>query len=136
MKLDLKKLYVVYKPTKDSEQVDVFDGRPDSLAGLFQQVKGGLTIGKVHAIYTTKSEAQRESEKVFPQRKSIIYTNAGTRIKKGEGYAIFLSHVPAKDKYKTGQVSIFMTRKQAQKTVDDYVKKGVFKKGELKIMKY
>lgn len=136
MKLDLKKLYVVYTPTKHSEKVDVFDGRPDSLAGLFRQVKGGLTIDMVHAIYTTKTEAQRESEKILPQRKSVIYTNVGTKIAKGEGYAIFLSHVSAKDKYKTGQVSIFLTRKQAQKTVDDYVKKGVFKKGELKIMKY
>ena len=32
MKLDLNKFYVVYKPTKYSERVDVFDGRPDSLA--------------------------------------------------------------------------------------------------------
>lgn len=136
MKLDLKKLYVVYTPTKHSEKVDVFDGRPDSLAGLFRQVKGGLKIDMVHAIYTTKTEAQKESEKILPQRKSIIYTNGGARIMKGEGYAIFFSHVPAKDKYKTSQVTIFMTRKQAQNTLDDYVKKGVFRKGELKIMKY
>ena len=59
MKIDLDKLYVVYKPTRNSEEVDVFDGRQDSLKGLFNQVRGGLTYDMVHAIYTTSEKRKK-----------------------------------------------------------------------------
>lgn len=68
MKIDLNKLYVVYKPTEHSEMVDVFENRPNSLEDLFSQVRGGLTFDKVHAIYTTKDGAKREAEKVFAEK--------------------------------------------------------------------
>lgn len=71
MKIDLNKLYVVYKPTKSSEMVDVFDGRPDSLEGLFNQVRGGLTFDMVHAIYTSKDGAKKEAEKIFADRAEV-----------------------------------------------------------------
>ena len=135
MKLDLKRLYVVTKPTQQSVLIDVFQ-RVTTLGDLFSQVRGGLTIEQVHAIYTTSGEALAEARRILKQKKATIYTNAGTKIKKGEGYAIFLSHVSAKDKYKTNQVTIFRSRKQAQKTVDEYIANGVFKKSELKILKY
>ena len=58
MKLDLTKLYVVYKPTRHSEKIDVFDGRPDRLHGLYSQFFGGLTVDMIHGIYTTQAEAR------------------------------------------------------------------------------
>lgn len=136
MKLDLRKLFVVYKPTKHSVQVDVFDGRPDSLAGLFRQVKGGLTIEGVHAIYTTKSEAQKESERVL-KRSRKFYKGLSGGIEKGEGYALFMSYVPASDKYKVhSKPKVYKTRKEAEKALNEAVRKQGFKRSELKILKY
>jgi hypothetical protein len=56
------KFFVVYKPTKDSEKTDVFDGNPTTLQGLYNQFKGGLTPEMIDAIFTDKQEAQDEAE--------------------------------------------------------------------------
>ena len=75
MKLDINRLYVVYKPSEHSEMLDVFDGQPVSLEGLFSQVRGGLTIDMVHAIYTTKNGAKRETEKIFKRERGVTENN-------------------------------------------------------------
>ena len=134
MKLNLNKLYVVYKPTEYSEKVDVFDGRPDTLAGMFRQVLGGLKESQVHAIYTTAAEADKEANELLskrskPHKKSKL-------IKRGEGYAIFTKDVPAKDRYHVqSKPKVYATRKEAEQALAAALKQG-WKKSELKILKY
>jgi len=134
MKLDLNKFYVVYKPTKNSERADVFDGRPDALAGLFRQVLGGLTSDKVHAIYTTAAEADKTADKLLKRkRKSMKKAKA---IKLGEGYAIFGSEVKARDKYRVqSKPKVYRTKKEAESALKQMLKKG-WKRSDLKILKY
>ncbi len=60
MKAD--EFFVVYKPTKDSEKVDVFSGRPTTLQSLYNQFKGGLKPEMIYGVYTDKQEAQDEAE--------------------------------------------------------------------------
>ncbi|HNP17019.1 MAG: hypothetical protein RIG62_13920 [Cyclobacteriaceae bacterium] len=135
MKLDLNKLYVVYKPTPHSEKADVFDGRPDSLAGLFRQVQGGLKIEQVHTIYTTPAEAEKEAIRLLkkPKKKRRKLT---TPIKKGQGYAIFDSEVKASDKYRVhSKPKVYRTKKEAKTALRQMLKKG-WKQSDLKILKY
>ncbi|MBR09459.1 MAG: hypothetical protein CMP48_17460 [Rickettsiales bacterium] len=134
MKLNLNKLYVVYKPTKYSEKVDVFDGSQDTLAGLFRQVLGGLKESQVHAIYTTAAEAEQEANELLKKRRKPRENSKP--IKRGEGYAIFTSDVPAKDKYKVqSEPKVYTTRKEAEEALAAALKQG-WKKSELKILKY
>ena len=134
MKLNLNKLYVVYKPTKYSEKVDVFDGRPDTLAGLFRQVLGGLKESQVHAIYTTAAEADKEANELLSKR-SMPHKKSKP-IKRGEGYAIFTKDVPAKDRYQVqSKPKVYATRKEAEQALAAALKQG-WKKSELKILKY
>ena len=134
MKLDLNKFYVVYKPTKYSERVDVFDGRPDSLAGLFRQVLGGLTIDRVHAIYTTAAEADKAADKLLKRKRKL--TKKAKPVKRGEGYAIFGSEVKASDKYRVqSKPKVYRTKKAAEAALKQMLKKG-WKRSELKILKY
>lgn len=139
MKLNLNKLFVVYKPTKHSEKVDVFDGRPDTLAGLFRQVLGGLKIEQVQAIYTTQAEAQKEADRMLPtkakktKRKNPKPSKSPNR---GNGYAIFGSEVKAEDKYRVqSKPKVYTTKAQAEKELARMIKKG-WKRSELKILKY
>ncbi|MEM1405445.1 MAG: hypothetical protein AAGG59_01620 [Bacteroidota bacterium] len=134
MKLNLNKLYVVYKPTKYSEKADVFDGRPDTLAGLFRQVLGGLKESQVHAIYTTAAEADKEANELLSKRSKSRKTSKP--IKRGEGYAIFTKDVPAKDRYHVhSKPKVYATRKEAEQALAEALKQG-WKKSELKILKY
>ena len=134
MKLNLNKLYVVYKPTKYSEKADVFDGRPDTLAGLFRQVLGGLKESQVHAIYTTAAEADKEANELLSKRSNSQKTSK--QIKRGEGYAIFTKDVPAKDRYHVqSKPKVYATRKEAEQALAEALKQG-WKKSELKILKY
>jgi len=135
MKLDLDKLYVVYKPTKHSEKADVFDGRPDTLAGLFRQVLGGLKIEQVHAIYTTPAEAEKEANHLMrkPPGKKV---KSAPPIKRGQGYAIFGSEVKPSDKYRVqSKPKVYRTKKEAETALKQMLKKG-WKRSELKILKY
>jgi len=56
------KFFVVYKPTKYSDKADVFDGKPTTLQGLYNQFKGGLKPDMIYAIFTNKQEAQDEAD--------------------------------------------------------------------------
>lgn len=56
------KFFVVFKPTKDSEKVDVFSGKPTTLQELYSQFKGGLKPEMIDGIYTDKKEAQDEAD--------------------------------------------------------------------------
>lgn len=134
MKLNLNKLYVVYRPTKYSESADVFDGRSDTLAGLFRQVLGGLKIEQVHAIYTTPAEAEKEAKRLL--NKSKKKRRKLTPIKQGQGYAIFGSEVKASDKYRVqSKPKVYRTKKEAETALGQMLKKG-WKRSELKILKY
>lgn len=120
MKLDINKLYVVYQPLEHSEMADVFSGHPNSLEGLFRQVKGGLTGDMIHSVYTTEAEARRTA----------------THLMRGRGYAIFTSDVKAADKYRVDKVpQVYATRAEAERALKSYLRKG-WKRSELKIMKY
>lgn len=135
MKIDLDKLYVVYQPTRHSEKADVFDGRPDTLAGLFRQVLDGLKIEQVHAIYTTPAEAEKEANHLLkkPAKKKRKPT---APIKKGQGYAIFGSIVKASDKYRVqSKPKVYHTKKEAESALKQMLRKG-WKRSELKILKY
>ena len=134
MKLNLNKLYVVYKPTKYSEKADVFDGHPDTLAGLFRQVLGGLKESQVHAIYTTAAEADKEANELLSKRSKSH--KKSKQIKRGEGYAIFTKDVPARDRYNVqSKPKVYTTRKEAEQALAAALKQG-WKKSELKILKY
>lgn len=139
MKLNLNKLFVVYKPTKHSENVDVFDGRPDTLAGLFRQVLGSLKIEQVHSIYTTQTEAQKEAERILPTRVKKAKRKNPKPSKspgRGNGYAIFGNEVKAEDKYRVqSKPKVYPTKAQAEKELARMIKKG-WKRPELKILKY
>lgn len=135
MKIDLDKLYVVYKPSRHSEKADVFDGRPDSLAGLFRQVLGGLKIEQVHAIFTTPAEAEKEANLLL-KKSSRKKGKATPPIKRGQGYAIFESEVKASDKYRMqSKPKVYRTKKEAETALRQMLKKG-WKRSELKILKY
>ena len=65
-------------------------------------------------------------------------TKSKRRLKKKSysGYAIFLSHVKAKDKYKvTSPPKVYKTKAQAMQELGKLIQKG-WKKSELKILKY
>lgn len=139
MKIDTNKLYVVYQPTKYSERVDVFTGRPDTLAGLFRQVLGGLRAEQIHGIYTTAKEAERKANDLL--KKSSKPTKKAKRvttqpIKRGEGYAIFSSEVKARDKYRTrSKPKVYRTQKEVETALKAMLRKG-WKRSDLKILKY
>jgi hypothetical protein len=59
--MNIDKFFVVYKPTKESEKVDVFNAEPTTLQNLFNQFKGGLKPEMVFGIFTDKQEAQDEA---------------------------------------------------------------------------
>ncbi|GAA5030780.1 hypothetical protein GCM10011506_22120 [Marivirga lumbricoides] len=135
MKIDLDKLYVVYQPTRHSEKADVFDGRPDTLAGLFRQVLGGLKIEQVHAIYTTPLEAEKEANLIL-KKSSRKKEKAAPSIKRGQGYAIFGSEVKSADKYRVqSKPKVYRTKKEAETALKQMLKKG-WKRTELKILRY
>jgi len=135
MKIDLVKLYVVYKPSRHSEKADVFDGRPDTLTGLFRQVLGGLKIEQVHAIYTTPAEAEKEANLLL-KKASRKKVKAAPSIKRGQGYAIFGSDLKASDKYRVlSKPKVYRTKKEAESALKQMLRKG-WKRSELKILKY
>ncbi|GAA5036662.1 hypothetical protein GCM10011506_29980 [Marivirga lumbricoides] len=134
MKLDLNKLYIVYIPTKNAEKEDVFDGHPDTLEGLFNQVRGGLKIENIHAIYSTSAEAEKESAKLLIKRMNKVRQTSS--VKKGSGFAIFGAEVKASDKYKVqSKPKVYITKKAAMIALDKMLKKG-WKRSELKILRY
>ena len=130
MKINLNKLYIVHKPTEYSAKVDVFDGKPDTLASLFRQILGGLRITQVHAIYTTKREAQKEADRILS-----AWTKKTKRKLRGEGWAIFDRLVIAKHKYEAPTPQVFATKAEAEKALTDAVKKG-WKRSRFKILRY
>ncbi len=65
MKINLKKLYVVYKPVKHAEKVDVFNNRPTSLHDLYLQFRGGLQPKRIYGIYTTILEAKKVANGIY-----------------------------------------------------------------------
>lgn len=130
MKINLNKLYIVQKPTEYSTKVDVFDGKPDTLASLFRQILGGLRITQVHAIYTTKREAQKEADRILS-----AWTKKTKRKLRGEGWAIFDRLVIAKHKYEAPTPQVFSTKAEAEKALTDAVKKG-WKRSRFKILRY
>ena len=138
MKINLTKLYIVYKLTRKFPKAeDVFDGKPYTLKGLIDQARkgGGLRIHQVHGIYTTKSEAEKEANQILKEsakgkKHKII------NLPRGQGYAIFLSYVKAGDKYRIpSKPKVYKTRALAEKALKKELGKG-WKKSELKILKY
>ena len=135
MKLNLNKLYVVYKPTKYSERSDIFSGKPNDINGLRNQFRGGLNPKEIQGIYTTLSEANRITDKLFKRRRQKKRTRKKT--KPHHGYALFSDVVMAKDKYKvtTPPKLIYPTRKDAQREVDR-IRKRTGRDPGIKIMTY
>ena len=135
MKLNLNKLYIVYKPTKYSERVDIFNGRPNDISGLRNQFRGGLNPKEIQGIYTTLSEANKATDKLL---KGKTRKKSTKRKKKTiGGYALFSDDVLAKDKYRvtTPPKVIYPTRKAAQKEVDK-IRKRTGRNPGIKIMTY
>jgi hypothetical protein len=56
-----EELYVVFKPTFESEKVDIFNGQPTSLQSLYNHFLGGLKPEMIHGVYTKKEEAEKEA---------------------------------------------------------------------------
>lgn len=60
--MKVQEFYVVYCPTPDSGQADVFSAEPNTLQGLYNQFRGGLRPDMIHAIFTEKQEARDEAD--------------------------------------------------------------------------
>lgn len=60
-------LFVVHKPTFDSEKMDIFNGEATTIVGLHNQFKGGLMPERIHGIYNRKSEAEKVAEKLYQE---------------------------------------------------------------------
>lgn len=135
MKLNLNKLYIVFKPTKYSERVDVFSGRPTNVQGLRNQFVGGLKPDEIQGIYTKLSEAKKVTHKLIKSR--ISRKVAKKKKKSTSGFALFSNAVMAKDKYRvtTPPKTIYSTRKAAQREVDKIRKRSGRSPG-IKIMSY
>ena len=135
MKLNLSKLYIVFKPTKYSEKVDMFNGRAMSIEGLQRQFLGGLKSSEIHGIYTTLSEAKKVTETLVKGRTPKKRKQRKKRPAKG--YALFSDAVMARDKYKvtTPPKEIYPTRKAAQKAVDK-IRRQTGRNPGIKIMTY
>jgi DNA polymerase III alpha subunit (gram-positive type) len=69
--MNVEKLFVVYKPTFESEKVDVFNGEPTTIQNLYNQFRGGLKPEMIYAIFTDKQEAQDEADIVEVLRLSM-----------------------------------------------------------------
>jgi len=135
MKLNLNKFYIVYKPVKYSERVDVFSGKSNDIFGLRNQFRGGLNPKEIQGIYTTLTEANKVTDKLLKGRTRRKSTKR--KKKPTEGYALFSDEVLAKDKYKvtTPPKIIYPTRIAAQKEVDK-IRKRIGRNPEIKIMTY
>ena len=60
-----EELFVVFKPTFESEKVDIFSGQPTSLQSLYNQFLGGLKPEMIHGVYTKKEEAEKECSYLY-----------------------------------------------------------------------
>lgn len=61
--MKIEKLWVVVRPSRLAELGDVcFE---TDAAGLALQFKGGLDPEGIHALYTSRNEAEREAERVL-----------------------------------------------------------------------
>jgi hypothetical protein len=82
--------FVVYKPTKDSEKVDVFSGKPTTLQSLYNQFKGGLKLEMIYGVYTDKQEAQDEAEILEVLRLSMNNKLNPFKLGKEERFTLFI----------------------------------------------
>jgi hypothetical protein len=82
--------FVVYKPTKDSEKVDVFDGKPITLQSLYNQFKGGLKPEMIYGVFTDKQEAQDEAELLEVLRLSMNSKFNPFKLNKEERFTQFI----------------------------------------------
>jgi len=64
MKIDKNRIHVVYTPTPISELGDIYTGAA-SIENLYLQFKGGLEPERIHAMYSTKEEAEKEAKRLF-----------------------------------------------------------------------
>lgn len=62
-----EKLFVVYKPTFESERADIFSGDASTINSLYNQFLGGLKPEMIHGFYIKKSEAEKEAENLYQQ---------------------------------------------------------------------
>lgn len=61
--MKIEKLWVVVRPSPSSEIGDVcFE---TDAKGLALQFKGGLSPEEIHALYTSRNEAEREAERIL-----------------------------------------------------------------------
>lgn len=59
--------FIVYKPTFESEMMDIFSGKATTLESLYNQFHGGLKPEMIHGIYTTKAEASSEADLLYKE---------------------------------------------------------------------
>ncbi len=137
MKLDLEKLYIVFKTTPYSSEKDIFSGSPITLKQFATKLKRGLDPNMVAGIFPSKRSAQLVANKY---RKKVKSSSVKQRVKAKKiikGYAIFTSEVMARDKYKinTPPTEIFATKKGALAEIKRWEKRYK-KKSDFKIFTY
>ena len=137
MKLDLNKLYIVYKPKPYYSKKDIFSGEPVTLQEFAIKLKRGLDSEMVEGIYPTKRTAQLVANKLLGKIKKSPLAATVNKKKVTKGYAIFSDAVMAKDKYKvtTPPAQIFATKKKAQAAIKRW-EKQYSKKSNFKILTY
>ena len=61
--MKIEKLWVIVRPSPTSELSDIcFE---TDAKGLALQFKGGLDPDEIHALYTSRNEAEREAERIL-----------------------------------------------------------------------
>ena len=134
MKLDLKKMYIVYKPGKHSVKADIFTGRPTNITNLKNQFIGGLQPERIYGIYTTRIEAERITQKLLKGKQT---NKKKPGVKPEKGYALFSNAVMAEDKYDvtTPPKAIYRTKKEAEKEVQR-IRKREGRDPQIRILSY
>jgi hypothetical protein len=60
-----EELFVVFKPTFESEESDIFSGQATTLQSLYNQFIGGLKPDMIHGVYTKIREAEKEADMLY-----------------------------------------------------------------------
>ncbi len=137
MKLDVNKLFVVFKATPYSSAKDVFSGDSMTIQQFATKLKRGLDPNMIQGLYPSKRAAQIVANKLLKKRSNTPKTKVPKKKKVTKGFALFSNSVMAKDKYRinTPPTIIYATKKQAIAAIQRWEKEHD-KKSNFKIMTY
>ena len=137
MKLDVNKLFIVFKITPYSSAKDVFSGDSITIQQFATKLKRGLDPNRIEGLYPSKRTAQIVANKLLKKRSNTPKNKVPRKKKVTKGFALFSDSVMAKDKYRinTPPTIIYATKKQAVAAIQRWEKEHA-NKSNFKIMTY